>query len=495
MDTDSVPQINKVNNYSVRVDPAYVILASHQPGAVAAYRLYVAMCAMDTSGRRYLDKNDVFDKLPEYSLDPHPDTYQNWLQNGLECGFWTFEGDMLRITGEREGKLFKALAKPLIEAGKADIVEAARPSTRKVYITLDGSLADFIARAYKAWIGQGKNGRRDWSRKNLCRFWNVSLPTLLSWERKTGVNVRHNIEQTANPETASQWKLEQLDGIHGGAISEHDQDGLTVWSRQGINTYAATVTEHPHKGTQRKIRAFTNAYIEAVPVDSCSDGLPATVRKVTYDGDKRVNDLRRDSRKDPFAVRRGFVGTDVNGWGVYEVFDSQADDLVTQVIEPQSLRAVLYDLAERRFEAGIREKEKSLPPHVVKDTTPLQTPAQPAPARAGAASKPSDSPQKQAILPRKQDTGAVYRTIAESHHAGLITQQQHRSLVAILYAANADDFWRVSESIHRTLVTAALWQTSPALIAHHDPLLQAGIALGGVLVRSNVNPFRVGSVS
>lgn len=336
---------------TVLVDPGIVPMVFHEPGMVAAWRIVLVVRASDSQGSGYIPFDTLADQMAFYGVVVSRKTILRWLQTAIDTGLLWREGkrgERLHYAAEyapstRTAPIFERLAERLIEAGKMDVAEASLPAKRKVSIDVSGSVSDFKARLYAAWIGNGENSSRYWQRSTLKRLFNTSRPTLIEYEQRTGVQVQTNHHQTANQTIGARWIIDYIDRVGRPTWTYIDMHGRLIYAQQTANTYRFMNCEHSTRGRQRKTRMAALHYLERVarqrePVVLCADGLhplsPA-VRVLFRDTEpyKAYETANRHVRRhsDALRTRKVFLGQRKSGSGVMEIYDPRAGIQTTSV--------------------------------------------------------------------------------------------------------------------------------------------------------------------
>ncbi len=119
------------------------------------------------------------------------------LENVSKQEYWTYDPRTKRIYLSGQLRVVKRLDKSAIECGLSHIGETNKPGKRRIKVDLSGSLQESSARLYASWMA-AKDQEREGitiSRDVLYALWDVSIPTLLTWEKITHIDKQSNYAQ------------------------------------------------------------------------------------------------------------------------------------------------------------------------------------------------------------------------------------------------------------------------------------------------------------
>jgi hypothetical protein len=165
-----------------------------------------------------------------------------------------------------------------------DLVKTNLPGVMSVYINPGGTLAEFKAQVYLAWLAYRENPTI--ARKTLCSLFNCTEDTLRNWEEILG-------DRLAVTPTYAQCASHPLndDRVYS-LLPNHcyvyaTQKGQVRLRWRLPNTYnPQNVRHHAHKGQARKARTQAALTVWYQPVEKRAAHMP--VSKVCFDRSHRV---------------------------------------------------------------------------------------------------------------------------------------------------------------------------------------------------------------
>lgn len=300
------------NSPTVRIDPELTRLAVCV-GIVPTYRLWalareLTRCA-GGSGVVLLD--DLRAALPTYGISGSDRQFSRWLVDG-EHQLWTRQGERLFLRSIV--RVAKALVSRALAAGHPEWVETNVPGTRDVYIRLGGTLADFKAQAYAAWLTHRECPTI--SRETQAQVWACSPQTIRNWEATLpAFEKRCNYAQCPNDQFHRPYAPDHAYTILA-TVDGQIEEQLT-W--QMPNTYIPYgFVQHPRKGQASKVRRAANQALRHQ--DNLTDR-PADERL----GGQRSRLYWQDGERLYRQVRKGkvtggkyrFVGINRYGYGIW----------------------------------------------------------------------------------------------------------------------------------------------------------------------------------
>jgi hypothetical protein len=107
-----------------------------------------------------------------------------------------YQGTSLLWTYSPEHRTYKMISRAKVAAALGFTANPGRAVVMPPK-AFQGRLADWKAAVYAAYLGQLYQATP--SREYLCEVFGVSLPTLLDWEKRAGINVRPRLVTTALP--------------------------------------------------------------------------------------------------------------------------------------------------------------------------------------------------------------------------------------------------------------------------------------------------------
>ena len=169
-------------------------------------------------------------------------------RDGVVRGYWSQDKTRKRIYLTGQVKLAAQLVRKAMELTNQDIIGTNLPGRRRVAVSLAGSLQEASARLYAAWFASKDPQQKGTvvSRETLCMLWQVSVPTLLAWERIAGIKSQANYAQQNN--TA-------IDHVPHYAYLTLNRDGSYAAAWRLPNTYTRQRPDDPATFAQRQGKA------------------------------------------------------------------------------------------------------------------------------------------------------------------------------------------------------------------------------------------------
>lgn len=343
---------------TARIDAGIVPLVLRSRTA-AGYQVYSVLRAADDDGRGYVSFSSAVQLLRAAGVAGADKTLRRRVGRAIDAGYLWREGD----EGERlhylsDVRLFEHLARRVIDDGHEETALNTQPAKARVYIDAAGNAADFAARIYAAWIGASKDNRRTHTRAFASSMTGLSIPTMLDYETRAGVDVRTNYRQTADDKLGGRWGAAADTGEGRPTWLRIDKHNTRIYVQQTANTYAHTNREHDARGRQRKLRAKYRAFLErTLAVSLRADGQKNRVFYESDDTAKAFTAADKHARKAIHGgpdMRMVFVGnrrTRRRMVGVFEVFDNDTGTQRTSHAV-RSLPAAQYAHAAADFVAG-----------------------------------------------------------------------------------------------------------------------------------------------
>jgi hypothetical protein len=232
------------------------------------------------------------------------------------------------------------------------MVKTNLPGVRQVYINPGGSLAEFKAQIYNAWLSYRENPTI--ARKTLCSLFNCTEDTLRNWEEILG-------DQLTITPTYAQCASHPLDDdrvyplLPNHCYAYASKSGQVRFRWRLPNTYAPqNVRHHAHKGQARKARTQAALTVWYQPVEKRA---AADLDKICFDRTHRVPKqyfpspkalrafLKRLERRNRTEEATGiphyvFRGTDRNQHVIYEL--SMDGEVVTTANERLPIKQEPY---------------------------------------------------------------------------------------------------------------------------------------------------------
>ncbi|GAB4575820.1 MAG: hypothetical protein Kow0077_29210 [Anaerolineae bacterium] len=158
-----------------------------------------------------------------------------------------------------------------------DLIATNTPGVRDVYVRVDGSLKQFKARLYAAWLAHRENPKI--ARATLCKLFGVTRETLWAWEEllPNTLEVVTSYTQTAI-DPREDDRIVPFIPAHAFTYLTRTHRVRIRW--QSPNVYRTRlVRQHPHKGQARKVRTAAAKIIrDSQPAEKRAGGRHSTRR-------------------------------------------------------------------------------------------------------------------------------------------------------------------------------------------------------------------------
>jgi hypothetical protein len=173
-----VPDQVKIDTEAGRI--AYVL------GEFAVFRAWAYGLAAG-NGDGWIKRTALEKLWAQVDIASSPRHARRLIKEGVILGYWTQDTTRKRIYLTGQVKVAAQLVRKAMDTDN-DIVGTNLPGRRRVAVNLAGSLQETSARLYAAWFASKDPQRKGTivSRETLCKLWQVSVPTLLTWERIAG---------------------------------------------------------------------------------------------------------------------------------------------------------------------------------------------------------------------------------------------------------------------------------------------------------------------
>ncbi len=333
-------------------------------GQFGVYRAWVFAHSTD-DGDGWVERKQLEDLWQTVGVAKGKRQARRIIQQGIKQGYWTQDKKTKRIYLFGQVRITTKLVEEALDAGYHHLIETNKPGKRRVQVNLSGSVQEASAYLYAAWH-VAKDPERTGttiSREMLSELWQVSVPTLLSWEHIAGIGKQANFAQSNDV---------SLDNVPAYAYLTLNRDGTTSASWRLPNTYYVnngSIQQHTHTGKATHIRQAVRVEISlAEQRGSIGDAaLPRSGKRYFTDSqDYKVDAfkacgsyLRKLGRKDGdiFERRYFYVGSR-HGVRIYEPYNIQ-----TNVQETNIFQRLIWQ--EHRNPTFITERQNFA--HIVKD--------------------------------------------------------------------------------------------------------------------------------
>ncbi|MEM9954515.1 MAG: hypothetical protein AAF846_23100 [Chloroflexota bacterium] len=262
------------------------------------------------------------------------------IQRGIKQSYWTQDKKTKRIYLFGQVRVTTKLVEEALDNGYHHLIETNKPGKRRVQVNLAGSVQEASAYLYAAWHVAKDPDRKGTtiSREMLSELWQVSVPTLLSWEDIAGIGKQANFAQSNDTST---------DNVPAHAYLTLNRDGKTATAWRLPNTYYVnngSIQQHSHTGKATHIRQAVRVEISlAEQRGSIGDAaLPRSGKRYFTDSNAYKMDafkacgnyLRKLGRMngDVFQHRYFYIGSR-HGVRIYEPYNIQTNAPETNIFQ------------------------------------------------------------------------------------------------------------------------------------------------------------------
>jgi hypothetical protein len=226
-------------------------------GQFGIYRAWVFAHSTD-DGDGWVERKQLEDLWQTVGVAKSKRQARRIIQQGIIQKYWTQDKATKRIYLFGQVRVTTKLVEEALDAGYHHLIETNKPGKRRVQVNLSGTLQEASADLYAAWLVAKDPERKGTtiSRDMLCDLWQVSVPTLLSWEAISGIGKQANFAQsndtslnnvpahaylTLNRDgsTAAAWRLPNTYFVHNKSIQQHSHTGKATQIRQAVRAEIA----------------------------------------------------------------------------------------------------------------------------------------------------------------------------------------------------------------------------------------------------------------
>jgi hypothetical protein len=361
--------VQRIQRFAVMVPDG--ILVDPEAGRIAriigqfgVYRAWVFAHATD-DGDGWVERRQLEDLWQTVGVAKGKRQARRIIQQGIEQGYWTQDKATKRIYLSGQVRVARQLVREALDAGYHHLVETNKPGKRRVQVNLSGTLQEASASLYAAWL-VAKDPERNGvtiSRDMLCDLWQVSVPTLLSWEAIAEIGKQANFAQSNDT---------SLDQVPAHAYLTLNRDGTYAAAWRLPNTYYVndgSIQQHSHTGKATHIRQAVSGEISSAEQrGSTGDAaLPRSGKRYFTDSDAHEVDafkacdqyLRKLSRKggDVFERRYFYVGSR-HGVRIFEPYNIQTNAPETSISQRliwQEHRTPAFIAARQSFATVVKD--------------------------------------------------------------------------------------------------------------------------------------------
>ncbi|MGB7340272.1 MAG: hypothetical protein WBC91_15345, partial [Phototrophicaceae bacterium] len=308
-------------------------------GQFGVYRAWVFAHSID-DGDGWVERKQLEDLWQTVGVAKSKRQARRIIQQGIQGGYWTQDKNTKRIYLFGQVKVTSKLVETALDSGYHHLIETNKPGKRRVQVNLSGTVQEASANLYAAWLVAKDPECKGTtiSRDILCDLWQVSVPTLLSWEEIAKIGKQANFAQsndtslenvpahaylTLNRDgtTASAWRLPNTYFVHNKAIQQHSHTGKATHIKQAVRSEIALAEQRCSIGDAALPRSAKYYF-----TDHASNKLDAFQACETY--------LRKLSRKggDIFERRYFYVGSR-HGVRIYEPFNIETNAQATNIFQ------------------------------------------------------------------------------------------------------------------------------------------------------------------
>ncbi|MBL8118771.1 MAG: hypothetical protein JNJ78_14660 [Anaerolineae bacterium] len=256
---------NHASDHTIAIDPelARIALALKHANLFRVWAVLLQFARK--TNRNSIPRALLAEKLADHGVNVSDRNLRRWLYRGHGL-YWQITESTVYFAGQ---KLLSArLTAYVLEHGKSDLIKTNQPGrNRQMYISLAGSLAQFEAQVYAAWIASRNNPLI--ARSVLQMLFNRTARILRQWEASAGVTATSNEVQyhpqfnNSVPDHAIMYEADL-----GNGLTE------TRFRARTVNTYhAPVIKQHAKRGQGRRIlRAVVEVLQSVEPAGNCGQG-------------------------------------------------------------------------------------------------------------------------------------------------------------------------------------------------------------------------------
>ena len=264
-------------------------------GQFGLFRAWAYAHAAD-DGDGWVERKELETLWRNVGIARSPRHARRLINMGMVEGYWTQDRTCKRIYLTGQVKVAAQLVRKAMDSDE-DIVGTNLPGRRRVVVNLSGSLQQASARLYVAWFVSKDPQHKGTiiSREALCNLWRVTVPTLLAWERISGINSQPNYAQQNDtaidhvPEYAyltlnrdggysAAWRLPNTYSVGDRTIQQHSRTGKAKRIRRKVKDEIAQAEQRGLVGDTASLRSgkryfVLDAHSKATPFRACENYL------------------------------------------------------------------------------------------------------------------------------------------------------------------------------------------------------------------------------
>jgi len=235
-------------------------IAQYRAPQLRVWATFLAYVREHNTGGK-IDKATLYELLIASGAKISTRSYRRWLAEG-NGDWWNLGKDRLSIRGQK--RVTKWLTANAVDMGRADVIETNAPGARNVSVSIAGTIADFEAEGLSIWHYGNADTTENIGRDILTRRFNRSVPTLLDWEKRAGIEtvktiVEDEIDSPHAPEHAYTVRV-KVRGLDG----KYRWETRTRWRHtNAYNAPAGRHRERKHHIGPRKRREAARRVLEA----------------------------------------------------------------------------------------------------------------------------------------------------------------------------------------------------------------------------------------
>ncbi len=308
-------------------------------GQFGVYRAWVFAHSTD-DGDGWVERKQLEELWQTVGVAKSKRQARRIIQQGTNQQYWTQDKATKRIYLFGQMKVTTKIVEEALDAGFHHLIETNKPGKRRVQVNLSGTLQEASAHLYASWLvaKDPEHKGTTVSRDMLCDLWQVSVPTLLSWEEIAGIGKQANFAQSNDT---------SLNNVPAHTYLTLNRDGSTTAAWRLPNTYFVhnrSIQQHSHTGKATRIRQAVRAEISlAEQRGSIGDAaLPRSGKRYFTDSEVYKIDafqacgnyLRKLGRNggDVFERRYFYVGSR-HGIRIYEPYNIQTNAPETNIYQ------------------------------------------------------------------------------------------------------------------------------------------------------------------
>lgn len=260
----SAPVDERPQSNTIAGDPELARLAVGLNEA-PQFRLWLVLLQMvrDTN-INYVLRADLEAMLRKYGITVSERNLRRWLKHGHGL-FWNVTEKRIYFAGYKTVSI--RLVERAVHKKLPDLISTNRPGKRSMYFDVSGSLQQFEANVYAAWIAFRENPTI--ARSTLSALFNREPRILRQWDKSANIDVITNEAQFAPDYFA---EVPEHGYMYQAALGNGRSE--TRFRARMVNSYhAPQIKQHGKRGQSRRVFHAVGKYLESIEsTGKCEQG-------------------------------------------------------------------------------------------------------------------------------------------------------------------------------------------------------------------------------